>query len=293
MKQNAIIAILNNPATSMNSHSAGMVNIVANLFNADVLTENDDWNSYESLIIYHGVNFKPGSYNVIGGINEKVLERCDKLMNYKNTGLVCTLDGFQLNDFSRKRRLSKYDNFMNIESIDLPTRDKLIVGDSHSISVWTGPEYSINRMDGKTLYGFLKDPIIADHYYFGNIDIRFHLSRQVDPIEATKELAQRYIQHAKINNATVTCLLPVENDNRKIPGTGLYKGKPFYGSNRLRSTLVSIFNNELLQSGLNVVTWPDRWYEDIEFYQENVMEPKQSVHIRPKYYQKKLRHENK
>jgi hypothetical protein len=289
----AIVGILNNPATSMNSHSAGMVNIVASVFNADILTEREDWNQYDSLIIYHGVNFKKGFYNVIGGINDNVMERSDKLYNYKKNGLVYTLDGFQLNDFSKKRGLKKYDNHVDIDPISLPRKDKVIIGDSHSISVWESTEYSINRMDGKTLFGFLKNPIIADHYYFGNIDVRFHLARQADPIKATKDLVKKYIDHAKINNATVTCLLPIENDNRKIPGTGLYKGKPFYGSNETRKMLVSIFNNELMSSGLKVTEWPIEWYDNIEFYQKEVMEPKQSVHIRPKYYQKQLKNENK
>ena len=38
-----IIGILNNPATSLNHHSTGMVNIVKSLFHAEVLTEKGDW----------------------------------------------------------------------------------------------------------------------------------------------------------------------------------------------------------------------------------------------------------
>jgi hypothetical protein len=280
-----IIGVLNNPATSLNSHSAGMVNIVANLFRAEVLTEEDDWDLYDKLIIYHGVNFRPGSYNVIGGINQGVIDRANKLNNFKNK--VYTLDGFQLNDFSVKRKLSLYDLSDSFEKIQLPTRSKLLIGDSHSISVWQNESYSINRIDGKTLFGFLKNPVLADHYYFGNIDIRFHLPRQVNPMHATEVLVKRYINHARLNNATVTCLLPVENEDRKIPSTGLYKKKhSFFGSRELRQDLVDLFNGELLVSGLPVQQWPKEWYENIDFYQTEVMEPKQSVHIRPKYYAK-------
>mgnify|MGYP003326770707 CR=1 FL=1 len=277
-----IVGVINNPATSINSHSAGMVNIVSKLFNADVLTENDNWDEYERLIIYHGVNFVRGSYNIIGGMNDKIICRAGKVAKFN--GHLYSLDGFQLNDFSNKRKLKLYDNHATIAEIELPHRDKLLIGDSHSVSVWRDISFTIQRMDGKTLYGFLKNPIVADYYYFGNIDVRFHLARQVDPIDATKDLVKRYIAHAKINNATVTCLLPVENEDRKIPSTGLYKKKPFYGSRELRSRLVEVFNSELLSSGLVVHQWPIRWYDDISYYQSEVMEPKQSVHIRPKYY---------
>jgi hypothetical protein len=40
MKKIAIVGIINNPASSLNSHSSGMVNIVSSLYgNADILTE--------------------------------------------------------------------------------------------------------------------------------------------------------------------------------------------------------------------------------------------------------------
>ena len=287
MEKIGIIGILNNPAKSLNSHSSGMVNIVSSLFNyATILNENDDWDEYDQLIIYHGVNFKKGSFNVIGGIGEEVINRADKLQNFKNK--VFTLDGFQLNEFSIKRKLLKYDNHQDFEEIQLPDKDKLLIGDSHSISVWPDDEYSIKRLDGKTLFGFLKNPIIADYYYFGNIDVRFHLPRQENPVEATKELVKNYINHAKINNAKVSCLLPIESESRKIPSTGLYQKNPFYGSQELRTELVKVFNTELLLSGLKVNVWPNEWYTNLDYYEKEVMEPKQSVHIRPRYYAKNL-----
>jgi hypothetical protein len=286
MKKIAIIGILNNPAMSLNSHSAGMVNIVSCLFNAKILNEDDNWDEFDELIIYHGVNFKKGSFNVMGGINDIILKRCKKLFDFK--GEIKTLDGFQLNEFSIKRKLNLYNDYSNILEIELPQKDKLIIGDSHSISIWPNSDYSINRIDGKTLFGFLKDPIKADFYYFGNIDIRFHLPRQSNPQEATLELVKNYIQLAKLHNAKVSCLLPIENEDRKIPSTVLYNKQKFCGTRELRVELCNIFNTELLNSGLNVHVWPKSWYDDINYYQNEVMEPKQSVHIRPKFYAKNL-----
>ena len=110
-----IVGILNNPAMSMNSHSAGMVDIVSKLFSADILTERDNWDEYEELIVYHGVNFRPGSFNIIGGINQDVLIRANKLSLFK--GKLSSLDGFQLNEFSQKRKIHLYNDFENIDVI--------------------------------------------------------------------------------------------------------------------------------------------------------------------------------
>jgi len=283
------IGILNNPSSSLNSHSAGWNNIINKQFGSVTLNQDDNWNDYDVLIINHGPNFKPGVFNVIGGISEDVMLRANKLISFelvKPDDKVYQYDGFQMKDFIAKRSLNLTYNKV-IPNINPAVKDKLIVGDSHSISCWPGVDYSIDRRDGKTLHSFLQNPIKADFYYFGNIDVRFHLGRQVDPIQSTKNLVKNYIELAKQNNAKVSCLLPIESESRKLPGTGLYKGQKFYGSRELRSNLVELFNNELLSSGLEVNQWPQKWYDDIEFYEKEVMEPKQSVHIRPKYYANK------
>jgi hypothetical protein len=280
------IGILNNPAKSLNSHSSGWNELIRLSVSSDskILSEKDDWDEYDLLIINHGLNFKPGSFNVIGGISQEVHERSKKLINYK--GRLLHVDGFQMSEFIKKRKLDYVYN-KQIESFEITKKEKLLIGDSHSISVWPGEQYNIQRMDGKTLFGFLKSPIKADYIYFGNIDVRFHLCRQPDPISATRSLVKRYIEFAKLCNAKVSCLLPIESESRKLPGTGLYKGKKYYGTVQERTNLVDLFNNELLSSGLQVNEWPERWYKDLEFYEKEVMEPKQSVHLRPRFYANK------
>ena len=286
-----IIGILNNPATSLNSHSAGMVNIVCKLFEAEVLTEKDIWDNYDELIIYHGVNFKPGFFNVIGGINEDIFIRCEKLSKYN--GKIKTLDGFQLSDFSIKRKINKFDDFKNIEKIELPNRDNLVIGDSHSLSVWPNERYTISRNDGKTLHGFLKMNLDLSKYndiimYFGNIDLRFHLCRQANPEQSTKDLFNRYCDYASKYNATITQLLPIEHEIRKIPKSGQYKGKNFFGSMDLRKNLRLIANDIIINSGLKFIEWPSFFYNDFGMLDFEIMEPKQSVHLKPKYYIKNV-----
>jgi len=283
----AIVGILNNPAVSKNSHSAGMVEIVSRLFEADIITHLDDWNNYDELIIYHGTNFRPGSYNIMGGLNGEIFQRAQKLIDYK--GKVNSLDGFQLNDFSIKRKIHTFDNFKNIDLINLPERDNIVIGDSHSISVWPNESYTISRNDGKTLHGFLKLNYDLSHYnniifYFGNIDLRFHLARQSDPINATKDLFNRYIEYASKYNCIITQLLPVEHESRKIPQSGQYKKSNFFGSKELRKELRNIANEIISNSGLEYIEWPKEYLNEDGDLLFDVMEPKQSVHLRPLFY---------
>lgn len=293
-----IIGILNNPATSLNSHSAGMVHIVSELFDADVLTENDQWQEYGRLIIYHGVNFRPGSFNVIGGINSELLMRVEKFISY--TEEVYSLDGFQMSDFLTKRGLDRsYQSYdKTIMEISLPQKSKMVIGDSHSLSVWPDKSYGISRNDGKTLHGFLKmnmDLSKLEHVilYFGNIDLRFHLMRQPNPVESTIELFTRYVNYAKQFNCTLVTLLPIEDESRKIPGTGQYKGKNFFGSKEERKNLRIIANDIIKNSGLPFIEWPDNFLDSNGDLKFEVMEPRQSVHIRPKYYIRNINQQTK
>jgi hypothetical protein len=288
----AFVGILNNPSTSLNSHSAGWNEIVRRLTdeNSVILNEKDNWLEYDRLIINHGPNFREGSFNMIGGMSFEIESRIKKLIECKQEGIeILQYDGFQMKDFLTKRKLNFYWSG-EIEKYTIQHDRKLLLGDSHSISVWPGTDYTIHRLDGKTLYGFLKNPYPANYLYFGNIDIRFHLCRQPDPEKATIELVKRYINFAKECRAKVSCLLPVEFESRKIPTTGMYKGKKFYGSRELRSKLVNLFNYYLIDSGLEVNVWPHEWYTNIEHFEKEVMEPKQSVHLRPKYYASRITH---
>ncbi len=289
MYKTGIIGILNNPSTSLNHHSSGATYIVKELFDAEIITENKNWDNYDKLIIYHGPNFREGSFNVIGGINDSVLERCDKLS--KTRSQIYSLDGFQLNEFSIKRDLNTWNNYKTIEKIKLPDMNNIVIGDSHSLSVWPDKSYTIKRMDGKTLYGYLKSPIKLDSYirsilYFGNIDIRFHLCRQKKPIEATKMLFKRYCDYASKYNSIITNLLPIEDESRVIPKSGMYKNEPFFGSREQRSELVHIANDIMNNSGLETIKWPSYFTNEEGILKMEILEPKQSVHIRPLYYQR-------
>ena len=80
----------------------------------------------------------------------------------------------------------------------------------------------------------------------------------------------------------VPSLLPIEPETRKIPGTGQYEGKNFYGSREERVRMVEEFNG-MLELEIDCLKWPSEWYEP-GFDVESVMEARQSVHLRPTAY---------
>ena len=175
---------------------------------------------------------------------------------------------------------------------------RLAFGDSHAISMYrTG--WQVNSVPFKTLYGalelglksFLKPgaKYVELESYFGNIDIRHHLMRQTDPKKATRDLVHRYVAQAKeLRESTQSNViriwepLPIENESRKLPKTGYYKGTPFYGSGSERNEIRQVFVEELLanrSSGLEIFQWTGPLLNSQGELGFESMEKPQSVHL--------------
>ena len=293
-----IYGILQHSPIKLNSHNAGWTYVYKNMIEqsgkyqcVDVSNRSTDINDYDSIYINEGVNFKSGQWNLFGGMSHDVIQRLKDLNNYKGSVYCWGHNAPDYNHLSIKRidGLIKFNK--HIEPLDsILNSNNLILGDSHSISIYK-PAWEISRNDGNTLYSFLHHPenyikksYDKVHAYFGNIDIRFHLCRQADPKQATLDLVNDYIKLCYKENIIPTCLLPIESESRKIPKSGLYKGKPFFGSRELRSELMCIFNDNIIKHFDQCIQWPTEWYDNIDWYEKNVMESKQSVHVRPEYY---------
>lgn len=298
----AVIGMLNNVGNSQSHHGGGYYHVMMNILKAQhrgELVFNPDpstWNEYERLYILEGVNYQENVFNFIGGPQPEHRAKIEAMAKY--TGLPIAVNvPIDLNVFNKRFGLDH--QFYAINTINYAkhygkdTR-KLVRGDSHSLSVWK-PGYGLDRTDGKTLFGFLKDADTLvkewnEKYdevvlYFGNIDLRFHLMRQENPDAATGELFRRYVDFAKkLNNATLVNLLPVEHESRKLPGTGLYLKQPYFGSRKDRMRLRDTANRIMNHSGLNTLQWPDEWIDEDGTKMFEYMEPKQSVHLKPKYY---------
>ena len=290
-----IIGILYNTAKLDITHPAGWNHILKEIMfpDAEFLTENDNWHDFDQLVICHGLNYKEKSYNIVGGISRAHYRRLKMLYNFK--GKILSFDNFDIKDFIKYKKIDfNWNKEWNYEKIKLPKKDKIVLGDSHSLSVWPNSEYEINRNDGKTLHGYLKNPYNLDRYtdiilYFGNIDVRHHLCRMKEPAVETMKLFNKYIDYALDLNATLVNLLPVESETRRLPKTGQYKGTNFYGTREQRQVLVHLAN-DLMNStkALKTITWPQEWYDNISYYEKEIMERTQSVHIKPRYYKKNI-----
>jgi hypothetical protein len=263
----------------------------------DVNPPPSTWGNYDLLYICEGVNFVAGSFNVPGGPQPLHTEKMKAISEFKGE-LRYSNSIFDFNKFNKRLKvegtfpetntIAFYNTFL---AHGLVSR-KGVIGDSHALSVWK-PEHSLDFTAGRTLHGFLKRETVEQInsrfdetiLYFGNIDLRFHLMRQENPQQATADLFNRYVAFAKqLNKATLVELLPVEHESRKIPGTGLYKKQPFFGTREERMQLREIANEIINNSGLEVIQWPSEWIDADGTKMLDILEMKQSVHLRPKHY---------
>jgi hypothetical protein len=298
----AVVGMLNNVGSSQSHHGGGYYHVMLNILKSehpgdlDVNPDPSTWNEYERLYILEGVNYQENVFNFIGGPQPEHRAKLEAMANYKGLAIAVNVP-IDLNIFNKRFNIDH--QFTAINCIDFArlhanSTKKLVRGDSHSLSVWR-PGFGLDRTDGKTLFGFLKDAdsLIEEWnqkydetvFYFGNIDIRFHLMRQDNPAEAVGDLIRRYVEFAKkLNNATLVNLLPIEHESRKLPGTGLYLKQPYFGTRQERARLVDTANRIMNNSGLKTLQWPNEWIDEDGMKMFEYMEPKQSVHLKPKHY---------
>jgi len=277
---------------------------------SDVLAKNDDINRYDVWLISLPMEFQ-GTFNLFGGANEETASRIKRLSKFKGQIYILNQDMPDMGAFIESRMNAACDEWKEmdpqtytdlskkIERIDLILKsDTFIYGDSHSVSVYE-PGANISRNDGQTLHGFLKRKEEFTYppgtkriiLYMGNIDVRHHIFRQENPMQALENLVKRYVEFAKelqevhgMEYVGLVDLLPVEHEDRKIPKTGWYKGTPFFGTRQQRADAVKQFNKLLnlfsYEYGHDVISWPKEWYVlDPDKYAKEYMEKPGSVHL--------------
>jgi hypothetical protein len=178
---------------------------------------------------------------------------------------------------------------------------RVVIGDSHSISRYKANTV-VYRHDGLTLHGLTErgvESYLPDYFVphlvinAGNVDIRHHLCRQVDPASSARRLVSNlrmqlnFLQQiGKIGTFEVTAPYPIEFEERRIPKTGYYKGTAFYGSLPQRDKVRAIMTNEMKYQIEEVFEWPENWYIiDPEDYAKTYMEKPGSVHLSPQFYE--------
>jgi hypothetical protein len=299
-----LVSMMGNVGATLNSQGGGYGLIQTKMLwdnhphdTVDVNPPPSTWGNYDLLYICEGVNFVAGSFNVPGGPQPLHTEKMKAIADFKGE-LRYSNSVFDFSKFNQRlkieatfpetNRIAFYNTFL---AHGLESR-KGVIGDSHALSVWK-PEHSLDFTAGRTLHGFLRRETVEEinsrfdevTLYFGNIDLRFHLMRQENPQQATADLFNRYVDFAKqLKKATLVELLPVEHESRKIPGTGLYKKQPFFGTRSERMQLREIANEIINNSGLEVIQWPTEWIDEDGTKMLDILEMKQSVHLRPKHY---------
>jgi hypothetical protein len=283
-----------------------------------------DFNDFDKLYVYHG-NDWGGTINLYGGC-----ERFPYAWNFRNftkfKGQVISL-AIPFPDYhallnkklssnrERKKPIQPewddcdFDNLLRMQKTATLLRyprvtRSVVIGDSHAICMYR-PDWTVNSVPYKTLFGALKtgfEHFINDPYenpsvvenvelYFGNIDIRHHLCRQEDPIEATIDICSRYVEAAdglydkypKLKTVSIYEPLPIESEERKIPATGYYEKQPFFGSWSERNEVRIKFRDSLekfaAKSRVKIIRWIDYLMNEKGELDMEFMEYKQSVHL--------------
>ena len=285
-----------------------------------VLHNEESWDGYDLIYLDHGMEFNGESLNLFGGAKDEPALRLGRLLSVDPLALVSldrpmpdygALGKGRLKACSDIWRNTDWDaittacgkmDFTTQESMAEHIKlDHLALGDSHTFSMYK-PGMAVCRNDGQTMFGALKrglksfiepfGPQIKKlTLYFGNIDIRHHLMRQPDPAAALFAMLDEYEKQIKALNMDYVELisaLPIENESRKLPKTGFYKGTPFAGTWAERTALVTMFNMRLEEichrNGWELYSHPDVYKNEKGELDFEVMELPQSVHLRRSFY---------
>lgn len=312
IKTKKIVGLMRNIPKAEFSHNAAYAKIWASLVDADVDTSVPVYDT-DITYLYIDINYK-GSLNLFDGVSEDIYNRTNNFLNYKGELYIVDHEMPDIGDLILKRinnpstfekvtvefckALSEKCKTVKTVKLEDYINDRLVIGDSHSMS-FTPVNTPVLRLDGKTLFGALKGNFINDlipksvnklTLMFGSIDIRHHLLRQENPKESLIKLLNSYIEKIdelkKLGIDVEVCSpVPIENEDRKMASTSLYKKTEFFGSRLERLELTKFFINYLIEKNINIITYPLEWYdlEPLEFSQ-NYMEKPRGVHIGWPYY---------
>jgi hypothetical protein len=303
------------------SHRAGWALYWAEEIGAKLITTSqmrgfaDRVSPSDFVFVYHGMEFK-NVLNFPGGPPPEIYDRAEsfRLIGEKVGSNLISMDrempdyaGLLGNRLDPKRFDQKRlrEALSRSGSRRWPTTNPkyLVVGDSHSLSLYTKGS-RIHRNDGLTLHGALKKGLAnlveeaacpglsTITLYFGNIDIRHHLLRHGP--DAARDLLSEYRRQVKglvksypKQLIEVAEPLPIENESRKLPKTGWYKGTPFFGSWAERANLRNWWCDQLNKwptDGIKIYRHPKHFINKEGELDFEVMEKPQSVHIRPSEY---------
>jgi len=259
---------------------------------------------HKDVYLLPGANFG-GTINLMGGFTELHKVWIDNLLASET---ITVLDGPPV-DYGaqlKKRKdvtdkgwcdaiTEKLSEAKSLVGSDLP-HEWLAIGDSH-VCAYAPKNSSVVKQDGTTLFGQIKEDFayirshIKPHHKgvtisLGNIDVRHHLCRVQTDIY---KMVDAYSNFGRSLGIEVEYAVPwpIEFEGRKLPKTGYYKGKPFWGDRGER--MLAAWNMEGCMKiyGMKLVKAPQAWYDmDEEKFAIDRMEKPQSVHLNPMFYRR-------
>ena len=267
-----------------------------------------DYSLYDEIFFYHGSDWS-GGLNLFGGIqaypNKEYLIALSQFKGNLNSIIVDFPDYASMFedrltkadlvwnevDWGNLRDLQK--RAITVDPNTIKRYRNISIGDSHAICMyrpqWENVSRPFSTLHGTINRGFETFLPAGGEYdtvetYFGNIDIRHHLCRFENPIFEAKKLADRYSKELdriskELNVKTLACEpLPIENESRKVPKTGWYKGTPFFGSWQERNDVREAFILQL-KSHADVFEWANPLKNHLGELNFDAMEKPQSVHL--------------
>jgi hypothetical protein len=301
--KSAVSGIFNKIPKKENSHVRGWALTWSENLGVPLL---EDPQPVNTLYLDHGANFT-GGLNLFGGFTQDLKDRIDIMLRCNE---VISLDR-EMPDYGKmlKKRKDVVDKdwcdtisekclkATSLISSDLKT-DWLAVGDSHT-AAYSRAGSAVIKRDGTTLnnqinsdFDYIKEHVNKRKWKgvtisLGNIDVRFHIHRLGADVG---EMIKAYGEFGKSLNCEVEYALPwpIEHEDRKIPGTGKYKGEPFYGTRQERLDIIYQIRSFMDKFNMQYVSCPESWYKmDGKEYAKKIMESNGSVHLNPNYYRRR------
>ena len=276
-----------------------------------------DYSDFDLVYVYHG-NDWGGALNLFGGISglsdPEGLVALHKLDVKNVVSIAIPMPDYAGLLRKRLKPGEKFDSILDelpentpmtyaVTPVSFEGTSNLVIGDSHAICMYR-PGWEVLSIPFKTLHGAMTGPgsirqLVADkfahsghfenlEFYFGNIDIRHHLMRQTSPEAATILLAKRYFEEVegRFPNALSKAIyepLPIEDESRKLPKTGSYKGLPFYGTweerNNIRELFAATLEKLCAGSSVKFIRWTDYLKNAQGQLDFKHMEKPRSVHL--------------
>lgn len=324
-----ITSLISNITTREGSHKGGWARLLKcqlinmGFSNITILDNKNSLNEFDVIIFDLGAEYS-GALNMFGGLDEKVFKRLNEIKDFKGfmyswrneLPSVLALNGRRSNASTCEAFKQTGETFLNEVQESLNKcqvfehayrTDGLLIGDSHTPSVWT-PAFMIERRDGRTLKGMLEHKTINKYrkmfeidmghrldklqIHCGSIDIRHHVNRESSPDNLVISMATELInQMMQLSDAQLitTHTMGIEDESRELPKTGYFKGTPYFGTWEQRNRSREIFNammDGIVSADHNsmVVSFPKYFFDQSGKLRFEVMEKPQSVHLSPEHY---------